>query len=260
MRPRNRKKWALAALTLLTAAVLIAAGVTLSACSNSNAASAIRSSDNTAKRVASVVKVMDKVETTHFKFPSVFGDEFEALASPVSADLNRPQKYSDYISRMDNLYGTCAEISAINEQIKQRITEIKQENSETKRLAQQLKISKAGKANYAAIERQNADTRRELGRLYKHRGKLAKSTKRLPDTGNNINVDAMTARYSALKDKLEERLNLLTAVKERIQDVNSTMYTVTQTTFQEIRYNVLSRPNTSQFKEQQEHRRPRRLV
>jgi len=261
VKPRNRKKWALAALTLVTAATLIAAGVTLGACSGSSAARAAKASDNTASRVGSVIKLLDTVDTAQFKFPAAFGEEFESLASPVNANtsLNRPKKYNAYINSMDNLYGTCAEISAMNAQIKQCITEIEHANNETKKLAGQLKNSNTAAANCAAIERQNADTRRDLGRLYKDRGKLVKSTKKIPDTGNNINVDVMTERYSELKNKLEQRLDLLTAVKERIQDVNSTMHTVMQPSFQDTSYSMITRPNAPRGNEQQEHRRPRRI-
>ena len=261
---RNRKKWVLACFALITAAILITAAVTMTACGDSTAASAARTGDNTAKRIDSVVKSMDTATDKQFNFPSAFGDDFammnceNGVCVPVTQQSQRPQKYNAYVNRLDELYNMCAGISMLNAQIKQCLTEIKLENNETKRLAKELRKTKADRENYVAIERQHSDTKSNLDRLYKHRGQITKSTKRLPNSGDNINVEAMTARYSAIKDKLEHRHRLLVAVKESIQDANRTMLTtigIQQHSPQSARTELISRPHKPQQNTQQETRR-----
>ena len=74
---RNRRKWILAALCVITAAAMITtATVLMAGCNKSNAASAARTANVTTKRADSVMKHIDTVDNKSFRFPRAFGDEF----------------------------------------------------------------------------------------------------------------------------------------------------------------------------------------
>jgi len=229
---RKRKKWVLA-----STAILLAVTIGLTACGKSDAASAARVSDNTTRRVDAVVKTVGNTNEDQFRFPQAFGGEFEDArelrGTRRYGHRNRPDRYRAYLDGLDDLYIICAEISQTNAQIAARLEEIKHENAETKSLSKEMKRARKSRTvkqhreeTFISIERKNQDAKRSLDKLYKERKSVSKQTRQLPRPSDNLNVETMTERYHIVLDKLQKRLELLTAVKTDLAQINNGMRAV----------------------------------
>jgi hypothetical protein len=265
---KNRKKLVIACLCALTASAVFFTG-----CSGSDASNAARISTSTAHQVDAVVKKLDTVSDKSFKFPTAFGNNFftdgdqnknqdafftgsytpgpeyrrringnrtgRYVAEHFTLEeLNQDNKNrTAYLDKFDDLYVLCADISAINTKIKNRTEEIIRKNAENKIMAQNLKKTKASAETFSNISRKNEEINYELQKLNKDRNKLARQTRLLPDSGDNINVDALTVKYSSIMEKLNKRLESLEALDKSISDINNSMKNTTAAT-QNQQYNA----------------------
>lgn len=289
---KNKKKWVLAGLAVMTASALM-----LGACGSANATSTARSAERTAREVDMVVASVKPIDEKSFNFPAMFGNDFfikenSASVMPVSTGIllagdentskdgntiepdadsvkksraiNKSRKNgyksrhfninkintenevrNSYYDKLDDLYVLCADISAANEKINTRLTEIKTENNEMKRLSKELKKSKKAKGDFRSIQGKTAQTNSDLKRLYKDRKGINKQVKSLPRSTDSLNVENMTVRYNAIMNKLDSRLQMLDSIKNEMAEINSFMSSTLNTGSASVDTNSLKTINKS---------------
>lgn len=121
--------------------------------------------------------------------------------------------------RLDDLYLLCADLSAANKKQDQKKAEIREQANLLRKHSKELKGKKI-KTDWGKFNTAQKNTKKSLDELYKDRGKLSKRVRTIPKSGGNINVDAMTSRYSAIMNKMDARLNKLDKVHNDLYEMN----------------------------------------
>ena len=224
----KRKYWQ-TTLAITTIALLITMAVSLTACGETtNAATASRTTDTATKRASEVIKSIETIEDTQFKFPAAFDEEFsqvnEIMMRRRYYGRNNRHQYSAYIEKLDDLYLKCADIQEKNMQVTKKIEEIKKLMDETRSLRKQMHTRRKNLDNprsvYLDIESKCVTMRGNFERLYVDRGTVSKELRSLPNTNSGINIEISSKRYNRILEKLSIRLELLEVVKEDIQALN----------------------------------------
>ena len=214
--------------TAAAIAVLAMVCITLSACgaTQANAQSAAKTSDLAIRRTNEIVSSIDKLEHGHFMFPSAFDEGFTQegpiMMKGFMRSFRKKSQYCEYIDSLDNLYLLCARVSRKNDEISQKIEEIKVLINETRKLSKDLKKSKLGHSTelYRGIEMQSIYTRRNAERLYTNRASLKNHIKSFSKDTESMDIKAKTLRYELLLQRMDARLMLLEAIKSDLQCLN----------------------------------------
>ena len=222
------KKFAI--ITALSLVITVAVALGTSGCAKVDAKSAAHETNLMVRRTADVLKSLESIENSQFKFPNAFDKGF-LKTNQIREKHSRHQKmrsssdeYDNYLEKLDDLYLICSEISDKNEQIASKTAQIRDLVSVTRDLTKQLYDGRKELENnneiYEEIKAQSVSTRQNLERLFSDRRSITKQIRQLPDT-NNMNVNLSNVRFERIRERINYRIEMLDAVINNLEKLNN---------------------------------------
>ena len=219
---------------LIPVAVLTTGALLLTGCGNNSAASASRRATEAARKTDTIVKRLDTYTDAHYKFPQSFqGTGFKMKGQDCFGGDCPPmnmygQSTNNFYHRMDGMHRLAHDISETNTRKHGLIHEVRHEAQKARNLSNELRGRRIKNADWNGFNRAHTSLNANLRDLSKQRGKMTRDMRMLPNN-KNINVDAMTNRYSTINNKLQTRKATLQNIHTDLQSMNAAMTTALAT-------------------------------
>ena len=243
---------------LVPVAVLTTGALLLTGCGGNSTAAASRRASDAARKTDTIVKKLDTYTDAHYNFPQSFQGTGFRMKNQDCFGCPTPTNFQ---SRMDGMHGLCADISNANARKTSLVQEVRHEAQTARNLSHQLRGKRVRNADWNEFNRAHDNLKTNLRELSKQRGKMHRDVRMVPRGNKNINVDAMTNRYSTINNKLTARTTALENIRQDLNTMNSAMKSAIETpkpTKQASNRNTASKRQT--LKKQQNTTAPRARV